>query len=111
MRSKRQLLQRVLARLVPERVTSPQTMIECHGLQRVLHAQPHPRPLMTVPHERAKISLLGGRHPDRGETILCQQLQKRARTPPIMLLLPCLRLADVGRMTYSAFDPQFFQEL
>jgi hypothetical protein len=58
------------------------SVVKCHRLQRVLDSGSQAHPLMTVPQQSAQISLLGGGHPDRWETILCQQLQKQARIPP-----------------------------
>jgi hypothetical protein len=101
MKSQRQRLECLLANSAPQRVAQPQAAIQRHGLQRVLDSGSQAHPLMTVPQQRAQISLLGGGHPDRWKTILCQQLQKQARIPPIMLLLPCLRLADLLGMAHA----------
>jgi hypothetical protein len=60
-------------------------MIESDRLQRALHSRPHLDPLMTVPQQAAQISLLAARHPDGGETILHQQLQRQPGIPPIVL--------------------------
>ena len=58
---------------------------------------------MTMAQQPAQISLLGGGHPDRGETILGEQRQQQSCIPPIMFLLPRLRFADLLGMTDSAF--------
>ena len=64
-------------------------------MQRVLDSRSQAHPLMTVTQQRAQIALLARGHPDRGKAILCEQCQQQSRIPPIMFLLPCLRLADL----------------
>src|SRR5260370_33894313 len=85
MSSQRQRSECLLANSAPQRVAQPQAAIQRHGLQRVLDSGSQAHPLLAVPQQRAQISLLGGGHPDRWKTILCQQLQSQARIPPLML--------------------------
>jgi len=89
-------------------MASPETLVECHRLQRVLDSGSQAHPLMTVAQQRAQTSLLARRHPDRWKAILGQQRQQQARIPPIMLLFACFCSADFRWMTDAAFDPQLF---
>jgi hypothetical protein len=81
-----------------------------HGLERLLHARAHPHPLMPVQQQRAKIPLLRRGHPDRGKSILDEQLQKQVRIATIVFLPPRLRLPDGGRMSHAARDRQLLQQ-
>jgi len=55
-------------------------------LQRLLHARPHPDPLMAVEQPRAEVPELGRRHQDRRKAIFDQQCQQELRIASIMFL-------------------------
>jgi hypothetical protein len=57
-------------------VATPRAVRHRDRMQRLLHARPHPDPLMTMQEERSQVSQLGRRHPDRREPTFHQQLQQ-----------------------------------
>jgi hypothetical protein len=110
MRSQRQRSECLLANSAPERVAQPQAAIQRHGLRRVLDSGSQAHPLMTVPQQHAQISLLGEGIQIVGKRSSASNFRSK-RIPPIMLLLPCLRLADFLGMAHAAFDPRLFHQL
>jgi hypothetical protein len=88
-----------------------QGVIEGDRLHSMLQSRSHLYPLVSVAQQGSQIPLLGRWHPDLGKAVLHdQQIQHQAGIPPIMFLFPGLGRTDLGRMSYPALDPQFFQQ-
>jgi hypothetical protein len=95
---------------IPESVAAAHPMIERDGLQRALHARPHPDPLVAMQKQRSQIPQLRRRQPDRWKAILGQQRQQQARIASIMFLPPGLRLPNFRRMSDVARNPELVHQ-
>lgn len=68
--------ERCLAVSAPQRRAPTEAVRERESLKPVLHARPHPYPLITMQEQGAHISELGGGHPDRGKAFLGEELEQ-----------------------------------